>query len=87
MIKNTRTRYYKSIISNNSTQKIFFKAVNKLLRRRPEMQYPTTPSKTELVNKFTDFISNKITTIRNELITGSFHFIQLNLEHQYVQVE
>ena len=37
------------------------------------------------MNKFADFFSNKITTIRNELDSDSSHYIQLIQEEQHVQ--
>ena len=59
--------------------------VEKLLHRKPEKRYTTTSSTAELVDKFTDFSSNKITTIREEITIDSFHCDQLNQEEQYVQ--
>ena len=53
--------------------------------RASEKRYPTASSTTELVNKFADFFSNKITTIRKELAIHSSHCDQLNQEEQYVQ--
>jgi hypothetical protein len=41
-------------------------------------------STSELVNKFADFVSNKIATIRKELTMDSSHCNQLNQEEQYV---
>ena len=86
MIKNAKTTYYTSVISNNAhNQNVLFKTVDKLLRRKPEKQYPTTTSKFELVNRFADFFSNKIITIRNELGSQSSYYTQPNQEEQYVQ--
>ena len=64
---------------------MLFKTADKLLHRKPEKQYPTTSSKTELVCKFADFFSNKIITIRNELETHSSYYTQPNQEERYVQ--
>ncbi len=64
---------------------MLFSTVDKLLHRKPEKRYPTASSTTELVNKFADFFSNKITTIRKELAIDSSHCNQLNQEQQYVQ--
>ena len=86
MIKNARTTYYSSVISNNAhNQKVLFNTVDKLLHQKPEKRYPTASSTAELVDKFADFFSNKITTIREELAIDSSHFNQLNQEEQYVQ--
>jgi hypothetical protein len=57
---------------------------DKLLHRKPEKRYPTMSSTSELVNKFADFVSNKIATIRKELTMDSSHCNQLNQEEQYV---
>ena len=74
------------MISNNAhNQKVLFKTVDKLLHRRPEKQYPAASSTIELANKFADFFSNKITAIRNELVTHPFYYTQSNQEEQYVQ--
>jgi hypothetical protein len=68
MIKEAKTTYYSSAISNNKyNQKVLFNTVDKLLHRKPEKCYPTTSSKTELVNNFGDFFSNKIAVLRSEL--------------------
>ena len=86
MIKNAKTTYYTSVISNNAhNQNVLFKTVDKLLHRKPERQYPTTSSKFELVNRFADFFSNKIITIRNKLGSQSSYYTQPNQEEQYVQ--
>ena len=86
MIKKAKTTYYTSIISNNAhNQKVLFKTVDKLLHRKPEKQYPAASSTIELANKFADFFSNKITTIRNELLTHPSYYTQSNQEEQYVQ--
>ncbi|CAB4037961.1 Hypothetical predicted protein, partial [Paramuricea clavata] len=86
MIKNAKTTYYSSVISSNAhNQKVLFSTVDKLLHRKSEKRYPTVSSTTELVNKFADFFSNKITTIRQELVIDSSHCNQLNQEEQYVQ--
>ncbi|CAB4035181.1 Hypothetical predicted protein, partial [Paramuricea clavata] len=86
MIKNAKTTYYSSVISSNAhNQKVLFSTVDKLLHRKSEKRYPTASSTTELVNKFADFFSNKITTIRQELVIDSSHCNQLNQEEQYVQ--
>jgi hypothetical protein len=85
MIKNAKTTYYSSVISNNAhNQKVLFSTVDKLLHRKPEKRYPTASSTTELVNNFADFFSNKIATIRKELAIDSSHCDQLNQEEQYV---
>ena len=39
----------------------------------------------ELPNKFADFFSNKITAIRNELVTHPSYYTQSNQDEQYVQ--
>ena len=81
MIKKAKTTYYTSIISNNAhNQKVLFKTVDKLLHRKPEKQYPTASSTIELANKFADFFSNKITAIRNELVTHPSYNTQSNQE-------
>ncbi len=86
MIKNAKIKYYSSVTSSNAhNQKVLFSTVDKLLHRKPEKRYPTASSTTELVNKFVDFFSNKITTIRKELAIDSSHCDQLNQEEQYVQ--
>ena len=86
MIKKAKTTYYTSIISNNAhNQKVLFKTVDKLPHRKPEKQYPAASSTIELANKFADFFSNKITTIRNELLTHPSYYTQSNQEEQYVQ--
>ena len=85
MIKNAKIKYYSSVISSNvHNQKVLFSTVDKLLHRMPEKRYPTASSTTELVNKFADFFSNKITTIRKELAIDYSHCDQLNQEEQYV---
>ena len=86
MIKNAKTTYYSSVISNNAhNQKVLFSTVDKLLHRKPEKRYPTASSTTELVNKFADFFSNKIAIIRKELAIDSSHCNQRNQEEQYAQ--
>ena len=86
MKENAKTTYYTSIISNNAhIQKVLFKTVDKLLHRKPEKQYPAACSTIELANKFADFFSNKITAIRNELVTHPSYYTQSNQEEQYVQ--
>ncbi|CAB4039483.1 Hypothetical predicted protein, partial [Paramuricea clavata] len=86
MIKNAKTTYYSSVISSNArNQKVLFSTVDKFLHRKSEKRYPTASSTTELVNKFADFFSNKITTLRQELVIDSSHCNQLNQEEQYVQ--
>ena len=70
MIKNVKTTYYTSVISNNAhNQKVLCETVDQLLQRNPKKQYPAASSTIELTNKFADFFSNKITAIRNELVT------------------
>ena len=86
MIKNAKTTYFSSVISNNAhNQKVLFNMVDKLLHRKPEKRYLTTSSTAELMDKFADFFSNKITTIREEITIDSSHCNQLNQEQQYVQ--
>ena len=86
MIKKAKTTYYTSIISNNAhNQNVLFKTVDKLLHRKPEKQYPTASSTIELANQFADFFSNKITAIRNDLVTYPSYYTQSNQEEQYVQ--
>ena len=78
MIKEAKTTYYSSAISNNKyNQKVLFDTVDKLLHRKPEKYYPTTSSKTELVNNFGDFFSNKIAVLRSELANISTYDNQL----------
>ena len=86
MIKNAKTTYYSSVISNNAhNQKVLFSTVDKLLHRKPEKRYPTASSTTELVNKFADFFSNKIAIIGKELAIDSSHCNQRNQEEHYAQ--
>ena len=78
MIKEAKTTYYSSAISNNKyNQKVLCDTVDKLLDRKPEKYYPTTSSKTELVNNFEDFFSNKIAVLRSELANISTYDNQL----------
>ncbi|CAB4030953.1 Hypothetical predicted protein, partial [Paramuricea clavata] len=78
MIKEAKTTYYSSAISNNKyNQKVLFDTVDKLLHRKPEKCYRTTSSKTELVNNFGDFFSNKIAVLRSDLANISTYDNQL----------
>ena len=86
MIKNAKTIYYSSVISNNAHNwKVLFSTVDKLLHRKPEKRYPTALSTTELVNKFADFFSNKIAIMRKELAIDSSNCNQRNQEEIYAQ--
>ena len=79
MIKDAKTTYYSSAISNNKhNQKVLFNTIDKLLHRKPKKRYPTASSKTELVNNFGDFFCNKIAVLRNELTDKSINNNQPN---------
>lgn len=69
MIKNAKTSYYSSAISNNAHNQ----------------RYPTASSTIELVNNFADFFSNKIAVLRNELANESIPGNQLNSVEQQTQ--
>ena len=74
--------YYSSAISNNKyNQKVLFNTFDKLLHRKPEKCYPTTSSRTELVNNFGDFFSNKIAVLRNEL-ANIYTAISIKVVHE-----
>ena len=68
MLRDAKSPYYSSIISENASDpKILFNAVDKLLHRRVDRRYPTAPSTFELTNNFTDVFDKKIASIRTEL--------------------
>ena len=70
MVKQSKTRYYSCIISENaSDQKALFNTVDRLLYRKTERKYLSCDSTLELCNNFSDFFVNKIAKIRTELPT------------------
>ena len=66
----SKKSYYTSLINNNqSDYKMLFKTIDKLLHRKHATPYPSFNSSTELANRFIEFFIEKITKIRNDLIT------------------
>ena len=60
--------YYSAIIvENKSNHKILFNTIDRMLHRTPEKHYPTCGSTAELCNKFADFFTQKIVTIRHNI--------------------
>ena len=50
MIKDAKTTYYSSAISNNKyNQKVLFNTIDKLLHRKPKKRYPTASPKSEIL--------------------------------------
>ena len=68
LVTNTRFEYYSKAISDcGSDQKSLYKVVNKLLHRNIETPLPCHESAVELANKFAEYFTHKIITIRNDL--------------------
>ena len=66
--ESAKMSYYASLINDNKFDfRVLFKSIDRLLHRKPEKHYPTCGSTKELCNKFADFFSDKIVTIRHQL--------------------
>jgi hypothetical protein len=70
MIKCAKHQYYSDAIKESaSDQKSLFKVVDKLLHRKGATKLPEHDSHEDLANAFANFFEEKITKIRNDLLT------------------
>ena len=70
LLLTTKQNFYCNKINENADdQKAVFGVINKLLHRNPETNLPSHDSPEELANHFVDFFSEKITMIRQDLLS------------------
>ena len=68
LIKKAKENYYSNVIQENKgNEKALFDTIGRLLHRKTEKYYPTTPSSGVLANRFADFFYDKIEAIRSDL--------------------
>ena len=62
--------YYSSLIDDaGSDSKALFRNINRLLHRKPDKLYPSCTSASDLANNFANFFTEKIATIKEQLVS------------------
>ena len=72
LLKSSKMSFYASLINENkSDSKVFTNTIDRMLHRTPQKHYPSCGFPNELCDKFADFFSDKIVTVRHQLVTLS----------------
>ena len=70
LIFTTKMDYYSSLIDDaGSDSKALFRNINRLLHRKPDKLYPSCTSASDLANNFANFFTEKIATIKEQLVS------------------
>ncbi|CAB4003243.1 Hypothetical predicted protein [Paramuricea clavata] len=68
LIDSSKSAYYTDLINNGSSdQKTLFKTVSNLLHTNTIIRYPSSPDPMSLSNSFSDFFTQKIVKIRDDI--------------------
>ena len=79
LLKSAKVSYYGNIIKNSKhDQRVLFQTVDRLLHTKSDPLYPTSSSDSDLANKFADFFTEKITSLRNSLDGSSSTLVHLD---------
>ena len=84
LIFTTKMDCYSSLIDIGSDSKALFRNINRLLHRKPDKLYPSCTLVRDLANNFANFFTEKIVTIKEQLVSrvtfSHYHYmIHLNL--------
>ena len=70
LIFTTKMDYYSSLIDDaGSDSKALFRNINRLLHRKPDKLYLSCTSASDLANNFANFFTEKIATIKEQLVS------------------
>ena len=79
LLKSAKVSYYGNIIKNSKhDQRVLFQTVDRLLHIKSDPLYPTSSSDNDLADKFADFFTEKITSLRNSLDSSSSTLVHLD---------
>ena len=71
LIYESKMKFYSSVIEENSSNQFeLFRAVEKMLNLKAPPKLPSRDCATNLANRFADFFTEKVQTIRNGFVTS-----------------